>query len=439
MFRLTRNLKYLQAAAFALGLITASGVQAATCTEPPPAAAPAYTYSGAPASDGYQLMYHQMWQFIGDNYFDPARLKNWQSLEHAFDDKLGTMDDIQNALKELGAATGDKWTVYITQQDMREYADIARQNLVIGGLMLYKHGAHYRLDVIHYGSAAYGTALRERDDVVCLNHVAIDTLNQKQVDQLLRGAVGDKLIVTAIAQDTGVEYEVELTLKAIPDNVVEARLLPGNIVYIRMPSFDGENYINAFIREFNQVYAEAQAAGGARGMVLDLRNNLGGELPAAQKFSSLFLTDGQVVTKSIVRNKPVKDMMVIKADEIEAKHVKVDPAVVKILRELPMTVLSNGSSASAAEITLGALKDNKRGLVVGVRSFGKGVGYKVQPGPVGGFMSLTGFKYVTPSGAEVHEHGIDPDVVVLAPRNQSGDQQLDEAIRLLNQGIAIKP
>ncbi len=54
-------------------------------------------------------------------------------------------------------------------------------------------------------------------------------------------------------------------------------------------------------------------------------------------------------------------------------------------------------------------------------------------------MSLTGFKYVTPSGAEVHEHGIDPDVVVLAPRNQSGDQQLDEAIRLLNQGIAIKP
>ncbi len=439
MFRLTRHGKYIQAAALALGLLTASAAQAATCTEAPPPASPAYTFSGAPASDGYQLMYHDMWKFIGDNYFDPARLKNWQALEHAYDDKLGTMDDIQNALKALGAATGDKWTVYITQQDMRDYADIARQNLVIGGLMLYKHGAHYRLDVIHYGSAAYGTELREKDDVICLNHVSIDTLDQKQVDQLLRGKAGDKLVVTAIAADTGAEYEVELTLKAIADPVVEARLLPGNLIYIRMPSFDGEKYINDFIREFNLVYAEAQATGGVKGMVLDLRNNLGGELPAAQKFSSLFLQDGQVVTRSIVRNQPVKDMMVIQADQIEAKRVKIDPAVVQILRGIPLTVLENGSSASAAEITLGALKDNNRGTVVGVTSFGKGVGYKVQPGPVGGFMSLTGFKYVTPNGTEVHELGIDPNVSVAAPRHQTNDVQLDEAIRLLNQALAVKP
>lgn len=411
----------------------AATAEPATCTAQPPPAPSAPSFSGAAPSDGYQIMYHSMWEFIRDQYYDPTRLKDWQTLEHAYDDKLGTIDDIQLALKYLAEATGDKWTNYITAKEMRDQAAIQKQGLVIGGLMLYRRGAHYQLDVIHYGSAAYGTALRERDSVICLNKVAIDALSREQVDTLLRGHSGDTLLVTALSAVDGSQYEVSLTLAPVPTPVVEGRLLPGNIIYMRMPSFAGEAYISQFVDKF--VELSTQAGGEVKGMVLDLRNNLGGELPAATKFSSLFLDESQIVTQSLVRGKPVNQIMGEKADQIVAKGKAIDADTVKVLRKLPLVILANGSSASAAEITLGALKDNHRGIVFGVTSFGKGVGYKSRPGPIGGLMSLTALKYLTPAGNDVHEHGIDPDVSVLMPQDQTTDIQLDAAIARLNKEL----
>lgn len=429
MYKLTRAIFGF---ALALTLMVGQANSQTSCTATPPAAAPAQVFSGDPPSDSYKVMYHSMWEFVRDNYFDPSRLKDFDKLEHAYDDKLGTMNDMQLALKLMTAATHDKWTVFISPTDMRNNMLLGRQGKVIGGLMLYRHGSHYRLDVIHYGSAAYGTALRERDDVVCLNKVAIDGLDAEQVDTLLRGNSGDKLLVTAISADDGSEYEVELTLKTPPSPTVTGEVLPGtNTIYLRMPSFDGEQFVEAFIAKFDEL--NKSIGGKADGLVIDLRNNLGGEMPAAVKFSSLFLNEGLIVTKSIVRGNAIKDVMVMKADEIVVNKNKVDEKIVGILRGLPIKVLANGSSASAAEITLGALKDNKRGTVIGVTSFGKGVGYKVQPGPVGGLLSLTSLKYVTPTGTEVHEVGITPDVEVKVGRAEKNDVQLAEAVRQLNE------
>lgn len=413
-----------------------ANAQPPTCTAPPPVLN-SPSFSGAPPNEGYQVMYHDMWEFVRDHYFDPSRLKNWDALEHKYDDKLGTIADMQLAFGLMADATGDKWTTFTSAQEMQDYAAVQRQGLVIGGLMLYRHGQHYQIDVIHYGSAAYGTVLRERDIITCLNKVAIDPLSRQQVDQLLRGHPGDKLVVNAISADDGSPYEVELTLALIPKPVVEARLLSGNIVYIRMPTFGGEKYIDEFVNEFNRVVQ--QAGGQVRGMVLDLRNNLGGELPVATTFSSLFLSEGQIVTKSIIRGQPVKDILVVKADQIMIAKAPIDQKVLALLRTLPLTILANRSSASAAEITLSALKDNHRGPIIGVTSFGKGVGYKTRRGPVGGLMSLTSLKYLTPAGADVHERGIDPDVSLPVPRGEAKDIQLDEAIKKLEVVLASKP
>lgn len=432
----TRRLHF--AAALALGLCLASqtNAQPTTCT----ATAPAHTapaFSGEAPSEGYQIMYHSMWEFIRDQYYDPTRLKNWQSMEHTYDTKVGTINDIQLALKLLAEASGDKWTNFVSAQEMREQAAIQKQGQVIGGLLLYRHGGHYKLDVIHYGSAAYGTALRERDTINCLNKVALDGLQREQVEFLLRGNSGDKLIVNATSATDGSQYEVELTLTAVPKPVVEAKLLPGNIIYIRMPSFASEAYINDFIEKFQDL--SNQDAGQTKGMVLDLRNNLGGELPAATKFSSLFLDESQIVTQSLVRGSPIKHIAVAKADQIVAKGKTINSGTVQILRKLPLVILANGSSASAAEITISALQDNKRGTVVGVTTFGKGVGYKTQPGPIGGLMSVTALKYLTPNGNEVHEQGIAPDIAVPVPQNETSDIQLAAAIAKLKDQLVIKP
>lgn len=426
------------AAALVLGLCLASHTKAqpSNCT----ATAPAYsapTFSGAAPSEGYQIMYHSMWEFIRDQYYDPSRLKNWQNMEHTYDNKVGTINDIQLALKLLAEASGDKWTNFVSAQEMREQAAIQKQGQVIGGLMLYRHGAHYKLDVIHYGSAAYGTPLRERDTISCLNKVALDGLQRQQVDSLLRGNSGDKLLVDATSAADGSRYEVELTLAAVPKPEVEARLLPDHLIYIRMPSFSSEAYINDFVDKFQEL--SNQDSGQIKGLVLDLRNNLGGELPAATKFSSLFLDESQIVTQSIVRGSPTKPIAVAKADQIAAKGKTIDSGTVKILRQLPLVILANGSSASAAEITISALQDNKRGTVIGVTTFGKGVGYKTQPGPIGGLMSVTALKYLTPTGNEVHERGIEPDISVPVPANETKDIQLVAAIAKLQEQLATKP
>lgn len=431
MHKRTKLLSYLALAiTIAIGIyFTPAHAEASSCTAPPPATTAAATFSGNPPNDGFKVMYHSMWEFIQDNYYDQSRLKNWQSFEHAFDEKLGTLSDIEVAFKSLAQATDDKWTTFITQQDIRAHAALEKQGLVTSGLMLYPRGGHYKLDVIHYGSAAYNTDLRERDTILCLNNVSLQTLSREQVDILLRGNPGDKLTVKAVAAADNTEYDVVLSLSAFDKPKVTGKLLTDKIAYVRMPSFAGESFINDFVEQFTTLTAEA--GGNVNGMVLDLRNNHGGELPAATKFSSLFLDQSKVVTQSVLRGKPIKPIYADKAEELTADRKPIDVNTIKLLRKLPMVILVNGSSASATEVTLGALKDNRRGTIIGVTSFGKGVGYKTQRGPVGGLMSITAFKYLTPNGNEVHEIGIAPDISVVVPRTATSDVQLKAALDTL--------
>lgn len=429
---MNKLLNSIAVVALAIGLLVfpASAQTTTACTATAPATTAERTFSGGAPYDGFQAMYHQAWQFVRDNYYDPSKLTNWAALEHKFDDKLSSMDDLHLALKLMSESLGDKWTTYISPADNQ--AAMIASRTPTSGLEVRQRGGKWTVDVIHVGSPAYGTAIRERDVVVCVNDVALDTLTKPQVNQLLSGATGTKVTVKALNADNGQEYTVDLTLAATPrDITVDARLLPGNYVYMRLPTFDNEAAVAQFIAKF--VELSQQAGGNVKGMVLDLRNNLGGELPLATKFASLFLADGQVVTRSVHRDGSTTDTNVLPADKIIVAKQAVDPKVIATLRALPVVVLINGSSASAAEITIGALKDNNRGATFGVTTFGKGVGYKIHRGPVGGFISLTGYKYVTPNKFDVHEHGIAPTNVVAAPRQaQPGvDAQFDEAFKHL--------
>ncbi len=131
------------------------------------------------------------------------------------------------------------------------------------------------------------------------------------------------------------------------------------------------------------------------GMIFDLRFNPGGSLLEAIRISSFFIEEGRVVS--------VKDKRDI--EEVYNREGK-------YYGDFPMVVLINGGSASASEIVAGAIKDNKRGLLVGEKSFGKGSVQNVIPLPNGGGIKLTIAKYFTPNGTQIHNKGIVPDTVV---------------------------
>jgi len=152
-----------------------------------------------------------------------------------------------------------------------------------------------------------------------------------------------------------------------------------------------------------------------KGLILDLRDNGGGDFDASVMIADLFLGASEVVS--------IKD-----ARGHETVHKAYDGATA-----IPMVVLVNKNSASASEILAGALQDNKRAVLVGEKTFGKGLVQTVYPLADGGALKLTTQKYFTPNGTDINEIGINPDIIVQNADTGDNDLQLERAIEYLKQ------
>jgi carboxyl-terminal processing protease len=160
---------------------------------------------------------------------------------------------------------------------------------------------------------------------------------------------------------------------------------------------------------------------GAQGIILDLRNNPGGLLTQAVNVSSNFIEQGTVV--SIKQRNGFERVLEVNND------IKTS--------ELPLVILINGGSASASEIVAAAVKDYKRGTLVGSKTFGKGTVQTVVPLNDGSAMSITTARYYTPSGTFIHEKGIKPDFEIKYDPEYDGDIQLEKAIQVLKPNYEI--
>lgn len=209
---------------------------------------------------------------------------------------------------------------------------------------------------------------------------------------------------------------VKLVREMIEVDTVIGKLMPDNIGYLQISSFE-----QVTAKDFKKEW-EALEKQGAKKFVIDLRNNPGGLLTSCEEIADALLGKATVVTT--VDNKGKKEAST--SDEVQYKE--------------PLVVLANGGSASASEILLGALRDNKRAKSVGEKTFGKGIVQQIYPlgenGKDGGF-KLTMAEYLTPNGEKIHGKGITPDIVVKAPEQAKGmgpdflkeDPQLQRALQ----------
>jgi len=177
---------------------------------------------------------------------------------------------------------------------------------------------------------------------------------------------------------------------------------------------------------------DTQASGKLEGIVFDLRGNPGGQFQLAIFVSSLFLEKGTIVTGT-TRNGRLVTHTTYDVIPVLAHTVKNPPSdldkVVKILQTKPLSVLTDGSTASAAEIVTGALKDNGRAVIIGGTTYGKGVGYNRFNLPTGGVLLITSLDYLTPSGFNLSNKGIQPGIVVDQPRGSQVDEQLNAGVK----------
>ena len=234
------------------------------------------------------------------------------------------------------------------------------------------------------------------DLIISVDGESIVGLTLNDAVEKLRGPIGSNVKISVQrAQDE--PFEVNIIRDEIKIRSVRSRLYE-TIGYIRITTFS-EQTSPGLQKAMDDLQAET--AEGLTGLVLDLRNNPGGLLSEAIRVSDSFLEKGEIVS---TRGRGKNDI----------QHAYARPG--DISDGLPLVVLINSGSASASEIVAGALKDHRRAVVMGTRSFGKGSVQTITPMPGHGAMRLTTALYFTPSGVSIQAKGISPDIEVALAR-----------------------
>lgn len=242
------------------------------------------------------------------------------------------------------------------------------------------------------GTPAWKAGIKPGDKILKINGETTKGMSIVEATTKIRGDVGSEVRFTV--QRDGVVKPLEFKMKRVSIDVksVKNELLEERYGYIRLNHFQEKSS-----QEVKAALKKMESKDKLKGLILDLRNNPGGLLDEAVEVTNLFVDDG-VIVSTIGRSKDDKDVKYAKS------------GVARL--DFPIVVLVNGSSASAAEIVAGALKDHKRALVAGSKTFGKGSVQTVIPLAEDVGLKLTIARYYTPSGISIQAKGIEPDIVL---------------------------
>lgn len=252
------------------------------------------------------------------------------------------------------------------------------------------------------GTPASRAGIKSGDFLTAIDGKSIVGLPLNDAVKQMRGAIGSAINVTVVRENVE-PFDVSLTREVIRPEVVKTKAI-GDVGYLRITTFN-EQTVKALDRGLEQVRKDVR--GGLKGLVLDLRDNPGGLLEASIEVTSRFVNGGEVVSTRGRRESDQRRYNAVRAARFP---------------DVPVVVLVNGGSASAAEIVAGALQDRKRAVIMGTTSFGKGSVQTVLPlGPGKGAMRLTTSRYYTPAGRSIQGAGIEPDIEVAAVRLSDKD------------------
>ena len=255
------------------------------------------------------------------------------------------------------------------------------------------------------------------DYIVRINGQQVQGKSLMEAVNLMRGPVGTSIEITIRRKGLKKAKIVKITREIIEIKSVASELIDKDIAYIRLRAFN-ENSSSQLKKKISEFEKNKKLVG----YILDLRNNPGGLLSQAVKISDYFLNDGEIVSTRGRKKSENRKFFAKKGDKIKGK---------------PLIVLINNGSASASEIVAGALQDQKRAILLGEDTYGKGSVQSIIPLKNNGAIRLTISKYYLPSGKSISDVGVKPDIVVEEEGeefsiNTTTDNQLSYAVKLLN-------
>jgi len=241
------------------------------------------------------------------------------------------------------------------------------------------------------GTPAYKAGIKAGDKIIKVNGKA--TVDLRQAVKMMRGPKGTEVLVTIAREEVKKPIDFKLIRDIIPVESVKAIVLKPGYGYIWVTNFR-DNTTDDLVSELEKLESTKIPL---KGLILDLRDNPGGLLNQAIEVSDLFIEKGTILS---IKGRKEKNAQIYRATPNKAK------------RNYPIVLLINGGSASASEIVAGALQDQKRALILGTSSFGKGSVQSVEKLRDGYGLKLTIARYYTPSGRSIQAKGIQPDIIV---------------------------
>lgn len=346
-----------------------------------------------------------------------------ESMNNTSDPQAVPMEDVQrfsNALGEIkkyyvkttddkelfdnairGMLTGlDPHSSYLNEEEFKELQTSTSGEFGGLGLEVTMEEGVVKVITPLVDTPAFKAGVKSGDYIIKLGKKSVQGLSLKDAVNLMRGKSGSSIQLTILRKGLNKALTFDLMREVIQIKSVQSKLLNPGYAYIRLTQFQAltaKDMLNAL------AHLKQESGGALKGLILDLRNNPGGLLDSAIQVSDSFLSKSKSgKPETIVSTKgrlPGSDFIALAKGN-------------DVLHNAPMIVLINNGSASAAEIVAGALKDNKRAIILGTTSFGKGSVQTVLPLDEKTGIKLTTALYYTPSGTSIQAKGIIPDIVV---------------------------
>ena len=338
-------------------------------------------------------------------------------------EQLTAMDDA--AISAMVSSLGDPYSRYMNENAFSEYKEDNEEEYIGIGISVSFTPAENRLTVMspYDNSPAQRAGILPGDRIVSVDGVEVNTDTYNDVIDYIRGKnakEGDSLVLTITRGESQEEQNVTVTREKIEIETITTKMFGSGVGYIRVAQF-----INSTSENFRKGIEQLKAE-GMKGLIIDLRSNPGGYAHTVLDMADMLLPEGTIAY--LEDNKGHKKYFESDKEELG----------------LPMVVLINGGTASAAELLAGSIQAYGLGTLVGEKSFGKAVGQSPLPLTAKSAIYLTNARYYTPKGECIDKKGIEPDVKIelsaelqsrLPHLTRSEDLQLSKSVEILTDKI----
>lgn len=346
-----------------------------------------------------------------------SKIKSIIQKNYLWQDKIDETKLEEGAIAGYVEGLGDKYTEYISKDEMKEFTEDITGSFVGIGIYMVADEESQKI-IVYYpipDSPAEKAGIKAGDIIVSVDGVEYGYEEFNIIADHIKGKAGTN--VKLVIERDGKKMDFEIKREKIEINPITTKILDNKIGYLNLPSFDTDS-ADKFKEKVDELLKQ-----DAESLIIDLRNNGGGIVDESTEIADYFLDKGKTImtTKD---NKNNEEVTTSKSNKIY---------------DLPVVILVNENTASASEILTASLKDNGKAKVIGTKTYGKGVIQTVLTLSDGSGLKITTAEYFTPNGTEINEKGIEPDIKVELPDtvksvysvSDDDDTQLKKAIEEL--------